>query len=142
MKKITYKGFTFGIDSHNRIERLISDENSWLNSVIKHSENGLIKEFNGKEIITDFKFIKTDDFNYVSSFDDIFELSHFRIKITNIYGEGKEFRIRFTHLLSDISKIYSDISFVTLEEAIKFANIIINYEIVKILTKIEVLFKK
>lgn len=138
MKTLQFKGMKFAFHQHDfAIKRQTEDVDSWLYKVMTHYElNGIVEKFDNKTIKTQYQFIKSED-GYVSKeLNGMYDIFGFKLKIINEDMNGKVFTVK----LFKISTFFI-VSFVTLDEAIKFCQILINYETMEILQRNEGLYQ-
>lgn len=139
MKTIEFKGIKFVDDTEGRTKSQTENVDSWLYKIMTHYEEyGITKKYFGMELKTDYTFIKYPDKSYQSKeLNDKSDVFDFTIKILKFRDTHTQFNVKIknTHDFWNIR-----FSFVTLDEAIKFCNILINYECVDILERNKRLF--
>lgn len=144
MKTLEFKGIKFLDDTYGKkyhVKTQTENVDSWLYKIMSHYElNGIVKNHYEKKLITDYEWKKCDDWYESKELNKKYDIFDFFIKIKIENYKGKIFTVQLAKTY-DLS-VFFKVSFVTLDEAIKFCHILINYETLDILERNKRLFKE
>lgn len=144
METIEFKGIKFLDDTYGKkyhIKTQTENVDSWLYKIMSHYElNGIVKNHYEKKLITEYEWKKCDEWYESKELNKKYDIYDFfiKIKIENLKGQIFTVQLEKPYDLS----VFFRVSFVTLDEAIKFSHILINYETLDILERNRSLFKK
>ena len=134
MNTLEFKGIKFVDDTHGFTKNQIENVDSWLYKIMEHYElNGIVTNHYEKKLITEYEFTKCGIWYESKELNEKYQIFDFFIKIKNDNSKDDTFTVLLQKSY-DLS-LFFHVLLPTLDEAIKFCNILINYETLDILQR-------